>query len=120
MAAMGGPQSLLGWWVGALIVLCDGQVWSELGAPSPARGQLPLPARGVRPAKWGRLMAFLFIWSFVLSGPLEIASGSSASASTHVPLAGYSPEEAPILGAGGGPAGRVLLARRITFLSRIT
>jgi amino acid transporter len=24
---------------------------------------------------WGRLMAFLFIWQFILSGPLEIASG---------------------------------------------
>ena len=38
MAAMGGPQSLLGWWVGALIVLCDGQVWSELGAALPGSG----------------------------------------------------------------------------------
>src|SRR5262249_13170454 len=25
--------------------------------------------------KWGRLMAFLFIWQFILSGPLEIGSG---------------------------------------------
>ena len=25
--------------------------------------------------KWGRLAAFLFIWQFILSGPLEIASG---------------------------------------------
>jgi len=25
--------------------------------------------------RWGRLLAFLFIWQFLLSGPLEIASG---------------------------------------------
>ena len=25
--------------------------------------------------RYGRLMAFLFIWQFILSGPLEIASG---------------------------------------------
>ena len=33
-----------------------------------------VPARRLRPAD-GRLMAFLFIWQFILSGPLEIASG---------------------------------------------
>src|SRR4029077_4966776 len=27
------------------------------------------------PARYGRLMGFLFVWQFVLSGPLEIASG---------------------------------------------
>ena len=76
MAAMGGPQSLLGWLVGALIVICDGQVWSELGAAWPGSGG---SYRFLREAygrdRWGRPMAFLFIWSFILSGPLEIASG---------------------------------------------
>jgi amino acid transporter len=76
MAAMGGPQSLLGWLVGALIVVCDGQVWSELGAALPGSGG---SYRFLREAygrdRWGRLMAFLFIWQFILSGPLEIASG---------------------------------------------
>src|SRR5262249_10448996 len=27
------------------------------------------------PRTWGRLFAFLFIWQFLLSGPLELASG---------------------------------------------
>src|SRR5262249_54118229 len=30
--------------------------------------------------RWGRLMAFLFVWQFMLSGPLEIASGLIAIA----------------------------------------
>ena len=51
-------------------------VWSELGAAMPGSGG---SYRYLREAygreRWGRLMAFLFIWQFVLSGPLEIASG---------------------------------------------
>ena len=32
LAAMGGPQAMLGWIVGAGIAVCDGLVWAELGA----------------------------------------------------------------------------------------
>jgi amino acid transporter len=32
------------------------------------------------PERWGRLMAFLFIWQFLISGPLELASGLIALA----------------------------------------
>jgi exo-1,4-beta-D-glucosaminidase len=122
MAAMGGPQSLLGWWVGALIVLCDGQVWSELGAALPGSGgSYRFLREAYGPARWGRLMAFLFIWSFVLSGPLEIASGLIGFGQ----YAGYLwPELAKggdrFVGAGAGLLAVVLLARRITFLSRLT
>ena len=35
MASMGGPQSMLGWLTGALIVISDGLIWSELGAALP-------------------------------------------------------------------------------------
>src|SRR6185437_2729210 len=31
VAAMGGPQAMLGWIVGAVLSLCDGLIWSELG-----------------------------------------------------------------------------------------
>ena len=122
MAAMGGPQALLGWWVGALIVLCDGQVWSELGAALPGSGgSYRFLREAYGPAKWGRLMAFLFIWSFVLSGPLEIASGLIGFGQ----YAGYLwPGLAKggdrFVGAGVGLLAVILLARRITFLSRIT
>ena len=35
IAAMGGPQAMLGWIFGALLVICDGLVWAELGASMP-------------------------------------------------------------------------------------
>ena len=38
IAAMGGPQAMLGWILGALLVICDGLVWAELGAALPGSG----------------------------------------------------------------------------------
>jgi amino acid transporter len=76
MSAMGGPQSMLGWLVALLIVIPDGMVWSELGAAMPGSGGSYVYLReGFGREGFGRLMAFLFIWQFILSGPLEIASG---------------------------------------------
>ncbi|MEO7822444.1 MAG: APC family permease [Gemmatimonadaceae bacterium] len=76
MTALGGPQAMLGWIVALVIVICDGMIWSELGAAMPGSGgsfQYLREAFGRE--RYGRLMAFLFVWQFVLSGPLEIASG---------------------------------------------
>jgi amino acid transporter len=76
MAAMGGPQAMLGWVVGLVIACADGLVWSELGAAMPGSGGSYLYLRqGFGQQSLGRAMAFLFIWQFLLSGPLEIASG---------------------------------------------
>ena len=76
MSALGGPQAMLGWAVALIIVLCDGMVWSELGAALPGSGgSFGYLRRGYGAATVGRLMAFLFVWQFVFSGPLEIASG---------------------------------------------
>jgi len=72
----GGPQAMLGWIVGLLIALPDGLVWAELGAALPGSGGSYVYLRdGFGREKWGRLMAFLFIWQLILSGPLEIGSG---------------------------------------------
>ena len=38
IAAMGGPQAMLGWIFGALLAICDGLVWAELGASMPRSG----------------------------------------------------------------------------------
>ncbi len=38
VGAMGGPQALLGWVLGALFTMCDGMVWAELGASMPEAG----------------------------------------------------------------------------------
>src|SRR5258708_18593968 len=76
MSALGGPQAMLGWLVALIIVLCDGMVWSELGAALPGSGgSFGYLRQGYGPATLGPLMGFLFVWQFVLSGPLEIASG---------------------------------------------
>jgi amino acid transporter len=72
----GGPQAMLGWIVGLLIAIPDGMVWAELGAAMPGSGGSYIYLRdGYGREKWGRLMAFLFIWQLILSGPLEIGSG---------------------------------------------
>jgi amino acid transporter len=76
MSALGGPQAMLGWIVALVIVICDGMVWSELGAAMPGSGgSFHYLREAFGREKFGRLMAFLFVWQFVLSGPLEIASG---------------------------------------------
>src|SRR2546426_5441337 len=76
LTALGGPQAMLGWVVAILITIPDGMVWSELGAALPGSGGSYRYLReGFGRESWGRLMAFLFIWMFILSGPLEIASG---------------------------------------------
>ena len=62
LAAMGGPQAMLGWIAGALIAVCDGMVWAELGAAMPRSGgpyYYLLEAFG--PRKLGRLVSFLFL-----------------------------------------------------------
>jgi len=76
MTALGGPQAMLGWLVALVIVICDGMVWSELGAAMPGSGgSFHYLREAFGREKFGRLMGFLFVWQFVLSGPLEIASG---------------------------------------------
>ncbi|MFN2602551.1 MAG: APC family permease [Gemmatimonadaceae bacterium] len=76
MTALGGPQAMLGWIVSLVIVICDGMVWSELGAAMPGSGgSFHYLRQAFGRERFGRLMAFLFVWQFILSGPLEIASG---------------------------------------------
>src|SRR6266508_3216883 len=76
MSALNGPQATLGWLVAVLITVPDALVWSELGAAMPGSGGSYIYLRdGFGRETFGRLMAFLFVWQFILSGPLEIASG---------------------------------------------
>jgi APA family basic amino acid/polyamine antiporter len=76
IAAMGGPQAMLGWVVGAILVVCDGLVWAELGAAIPGTGGAYRYLSEIYGRdKLGRLMSFLFIWQLTFSAPLSIASG---------------------------------------------
>ncbi len=75
VSVMGGPQAMIGWAVGALIAISDGQVWAELSTSLPGEGGSYIYLRDAYKRYFGKLIAFLFIWSFLLSGPFEIASG---------------------------------------------
>src|SRR6185295_17238010 len=69
MSALGGPPSMLGWIVALLIAIPDGMIWSELGAAMPGSGGSYRYLReGFGRETIGRLMGFLFIWQFILSG----------------------------------------------------
>jgi len=83
VSAMGGPQAMLGWILGAVFAMCDGLVWAELGAAMPHSGGSYGYLREIYGSeRWGRLISFLFIWQLSFSAPLSIASGS-------IGLAGY-------------------------------
>jgi amino acid transporter len=122
MASMGGPQAMLGWVVGAVIVLADGEIWSELGAALPGSGgSYRFLREAYGPERWGRLVAFLFIWQFVLSGPLEIASGMIGFASYASYLfPGMTALGRKLLAASVGALAVLVLSRRIGSLARVT
>ncbi|MCX6858961.1 MAG: APC family permease [Verrucomicrobia bacterium] len=128
MSALGGPQSLMGWLVALVITVPDALVWSELGAALPGSGGTYRWLReGFGRQTWGRLMGFLFLWQFLLSGPMEIASA-------YIGIAQYLDYLSPgMTVAGGGlsvKGGAVvvvlgvvtvgLLYRRITGIARLT
>jgi len=76
VGAMGGPQAMLGWILGAVLALADGLVWAELGAAMPQSGGSYAYLQQIYgPRGAGRLFAFLFIWQLSFSAPLSIASG---------------------------------------------
>src|SRR5579875_1022807 len=76
VAAMGGSQAMLGWLLGALIAVCDGLVWAELGAAMPEAGGSYAFLREIYGRETGgRFASFLYIWQLGFSAPLSIASG---------------------------------------------
>ena len=76
VTAAGGPQAMLGWIVGAVLALCDGLVWAELGAAMPSAGGSYRYLKEIYgPKTLGRLLSFLFIWQLSFSAPLSVASG---------------------------------------------
>src|SRR5207253_828459 len=90
--------------------------------------------------RWGRLLAFLFIWQFLISGPLELATGFIAIAQFSDSLSpgfaefnnawswewklgteqGVAFGPGRLLGIGLGMLIIFMLYRRITVLGRLT
>jgi amino acid transporter len=75
IAAMGGPQAIIGWVLGAGLAMADGLVWAELGAAMPGAGGTYLYLREAFQYRTGRLMPFLFIWSVMVFIPLTMSTG---------------------------------------------
>ena len=75
IAALGGPQAMFGWIVGALLALVDGLVWAELGAAMPGAGGTYLYLREAFQYRTGRLMPFLFVWTAMFTIPLIMSTG---------------------------------------------
>jgi amino acid transporter len=128
VAAMGGSQAILGWLLGAVIALCDGLVWAELGAAMPEAGGSYAFLREMYGRDGaGRWISFLYIWQLGFSAPLSIASGCIGLAEYaaylwpvlnvsviggHVPLIS-------LVAAGTCVLAVVLLYRNLTAIARI-
>ncbi len=96
LTALHGPLSLIGWLAGALLAICDGLVWAELGSLLPGSGGtygylLEIFGR----ARFGRLLAFLFVWQTLFFAPLVLASG-------YIGFANYAGYLFPAIGANHG------------------
>lgn len=122
LTALGGPQAMVGWLAALVIVLCDGMVWSELGAAMPGPGgSFGYLREAFGRRTFGRLMAFLFVWQFILSGPLEIASGYIGFAQYLGYIwHGLSGRTLFLVAAAVGVLNVALLYRRITSIATIT
>ena len=76
LAQLAGPLALVGWVAGALVALCDGLVWAELGSRYPVSGGTYVYLREIFGAqRWGRLLAFLYNWQFFLGISLTLSTG---------------------------------------------
>jgi amino acid transporter len=75
VANLHGSIALWAWIVGAAIACCDGLVYAELGSLYPGSGGTYVFLREAFGRRYGRFLAFLFAWQFVISTPLLLASG---------------------------------------------
>jgi APA family basic amino acid/polyamine antiporter len=121
IAAMGGPQCMLGWLAGSILSICDGMVWSELATAMPGSGGSYLFLKeSFKTSRLGSLLPFLFIWQFIASGPLEVGSAYIGFAQY---LAYFFPSWGPwqnrLLVIGLGLLTIVLLYRQIRAIGKL-
>ena len=123
LATMGGPQALVCWFVGALIAIADGLVFAELGTTFPSSGgSYTYLRQSFGREGLGRLMAWLFVWQFLFSGTMEIATGTVGMALyTGFLFKGLvaRPWAMRLLAASFAAAATILLYRKIRDIARI-
>jgi len=121
LGALHGPLSLAGWIGGALLSLCDGLVWAELGARAPGSGgTYGYVRRAFR--RGGGFFAFLFAWQTIFSAPLVLASGYIGFANYAgylVPALATNPLAIKLVAIGVGIVTLLALYRRISRISQI-
>jgi amino acid transporter len=120
LGALHGPLSLAGWIGGALLAICDGLVWAELGARVPGSGGTYGYVRRAF-GRGGGFFAFLFAWQTIFSAPLLLASGYIGFAN----YAGYllpaltQPVAQKLVAIGVGALTLAVLYRRIGGIAKI-
>jgi amino acid transporter len=120
IAAMGGPQAILGWVVGAIIALVDGLVWAELGAMMPRSGGTYTFLREAFQYSTGRLMPFMFVWTTLLVTPLIMSTGMIGMTDYLGYFFGMSSTESHLIAVGFTVLTVALLYRRIDSVARLT
>ena len=76
-----GPQALYGYFASGVLVFFDSFVWGELSSIWPyTGGSYAYLSEMYGKDKWGSLIAFLYLWQLLISGPLEVAGGFVAAA----------------------------------------
>jgi amino acid transporter len=123
LAALHGPLSLTAWILGAIVALCDGLVWAELGAAFPRSGGLYAFFLALFGPRTGRFLAFLFVWQFTITTPFLLASGyiGFAQYATYIwPALRASATAQHLLAVGVGLVTMLLLARVIGRIAMIS
>jgi amino acid transporter len=122
LGALHGPLSLAGWIAGAVLALCDGSVWAELGSRYPGSGGTYGYLRAVfGQHKAGALLSFLFVWQTILSVPFLLASGYIGFANYAaylVPQLSVHPTEQKVLAVAVGIVTLLALYRGITAIAK--
>jgi amino acid transporter len=120
LSAMGGPQAVLGWLLGALFSVCDGMIYAELGAAMPGAGGAYIYFReAFNPRTWGHLFSFLFLWETIFVAPLGISAASVGFAEyTHYFFPGLNHVGVGFLAAGDCVLITFLLYRPIKEVGR--
>ena len=123
LQSLHGYGALIAWGAGALVALCDGLVYAELGALYPTSGATYAYLRETfGAARWGGLLSFLFVWQWLFYAILVLASGYigfANYAAYFVPALGNSWIAQGCVGSTVGIVTIVLLYRAIPAVARI-